>query len=70
MKIKTKTNLKYYNTSRKLLWARQKTSRLKDWEYFQNFTGKRPLGKPRRRCEDNIRKDLEEKGFNAGNWVD
>ena len=22
-------------------------------------TGKRPLGRPRRRCEDNIRKDLE-----------
>ena len=30
--------------------------------------GKRPLGRPRRRCEDNIRMDLEEKGINAGNW--
>ena len=29
-------------------------------------TGKRPLGRPR----DNIRKDLEEIGINAGNWVD
>ena len=28
-------------------------------------TGKRPLGKPRHRWEDNIRMDLE-----AGNWVD
>ena len=33
-------------------------------------TGKRPLGRPRRRREDNIRMDLEEIGINAGNWVD
>jgi hypothetical protein len=33
-------------------------------------TGKRPLGRPRRRWEDNIRMDLEETGINAGNWVD
>ena len=32
--------------------------------------GKRPLGRPRRRWEDNIRLDLEEIGINAGNWVD
>ena len=32
--------------------------------------GKRPFGRPRRRWEDNIRMDLEEKGINAGNWVD
>ena len=33
-------------------------------------TGKRPLGRPWRRWEDNIRKDLEERGINAGNWDD
>ena len=33
-------------------------------------TGKRPLGRPRRRWEDNIRMDLEEIGINAGNWGD
>jgi hypothetical protein len=33
-------------------------------------TGKRPLGSPRRRWEDNIIMDLEEIGINAGNWVD
>ena len=33
-------------------------------------TGIRPLGRPRRRFEDNIRMDLEEIGINAGNWVD
>ena len=33
-------------------------------------TGKRPLGRPMRRCEDSIKMDLEEIGINAGNWVD
>ena len=32
-------------------------------------SGKRPLGRPRRRCEDNIRKDLKEIGINTRNWV-
>ena len=33
-------------------------------------TGKRPLGRPRRRWEDNITIDLEEIGINAKNWAD
>ena len=33
-------------------------------------TGMRPLGRPRRRWEGNIRTDLEEIGISAGNWVD
>ena len=33
-------------------------------------TGRRHLGMPRRRWEENIRMDLEEIGINAGNWVD
>ena len=33
-------------------------------------TGKRPLGRPRRRWEDNISMNLEEICINAGNWVD
>ena len=33
-------------------------------------TGKRPLGRPRRRWEDNIKMNLEEIGINAGNLVD
>ena len=33
-------------------------------------TGKRPMGRPRRRWEDNIRMNLEEIGINAGNLVD
>ena len=33
-------------------------------------TGKVPLGRHKRRWENNIRMDLEEIGINAGNWVD
>ena len=33
-------------------------------------TGKRPLERPRRRWEENIRMDLEEIGINVVNWVD
>ena len=33
-------------------------------------TRKRPLGRSRRRWEENIRIDLEEIGINVGNWVD
>ena len=32
--------------------------------------GKRPLGRPRRRWEDNIRMDLKEIGINTRNWFD
>ena len=39
---------------------------------FKILTGlqERPLERPRRRWEDNIRMDLEEIGINAGDWVD
>ena len=40
-----------------------------DGSTFNILTGKL-LGRPRLRWEDNIRMDLEEKGINAGNWVD
>ena len=33
-------------------------------------TGRRPLGRPRRRWENNIRMDLADIGIIAGNWVD
>ena len=33
-------------------------------------TKKRPLMRPRRRLEDNIRMDLKEVGINMRNWVD
>ena len=33
-------------------------------------TGKRPLGRPRCRWEDNIRMDFKEIGINTRNWVE
>ena len=32
--------------------------------------GKKPLGRPRRRWEDNIRMDLREVGCDPGEWID
>jgi hypothetical protein len=31
--------------------------------------GRRPLGRPRRRWEDNIKMDLWEIGFGDGDWI-
>ena len=60
--------------SRRLRWARHVAKMEEDRSAFNILTGKptrnRPLGRPRRRWEDNIRMDLEEIGINAGNWVD
>ena len=33
-------------------------------------TGKRPLGRPRRRWDDNIRMNLKEISDNMRNWID
>ena len=33
-------------------------------------TGKRPLGRPRHRWEDNIQMDPKEIGLSSRNWVD
>ena len=32
--------------------------------------GKRPLGRPRRRWEDNIKMDLQEVGEGCGDWME
>jgi hypothetical protein len=32
--------------------------------------GKRPQGRPRRRCEDNIKMDLEEVGSGGMDWIE
>ena len=60
--------------SRRLRWAghvaRMEEGRSAFKILTDKPTGKRPLGRPRRRWEDNIRMDLEEIGISAGNWVD
>jgi hypothetical protein len=32
--------------------------------------GKRPLGRPRRKWEDNIKRDLQEVGGGCGDWME
>ena len=60
--------------SRRLRWAGHVVRMEESRSTFKMLTGKhtrkRPLGRPRRRREENIRMDLEEIGINAGNWVD
>ena len=56
------------NESRRLSWVSHVVRMEEGRSAFKIITGKptgkRPLGRPRRRWEDNIRMDL------AGNWVD
>ena len=56
--------------SRRLRWAehvaRMEESRSAFKILTDKPTGKRPLGRPRRRWEDNIRMDLEEIGIMRG----
>ena len=59
--------------SRRLRWAGH-VSRIEGRSAFKNLTSKptskRPLGRPRRRWEDNIRLNLKEIGIITRNWVD
>ena len=60
--------------SRRLRWAGHVARMEKGRSAFKILTGKptgkRPLGRLRRRWEDNIRMNLEEMSINEGNWVD
>ena len=60
--------------SRRLRWAGHVTRMEEGRSAFKILTmkptGKRPLGRRRRRWEDNIRMDLEEIGINAAKLVD
>jgi len=60
--------------SRRLRWAGHVVKMEKGRSAFNILTGKpigkRPLGSPRRRWEDNLRMDLKEIGINTRNLVD
>ena len=59
--------------SRRLRWA-DHIARMEERSSFKILTGKPtgkiPLGRPRRKWEDNIRMDLKEIGINTWNGVD
>ena len=60
--------------SRGLRWAGHAARMEEDRSAFKILaskpTGKRLLGRLRRRWEDNIRMDLKEIGINTRNWID
>ena len=60
--------------SRRLRWAghvaRMEQSRNAYSILVGKPEGKRPLGRPRRRLEDNIKMDLREVGCDPGDWID
>jgi len=60
--------------SRRMTWARHVALMGEDRGVHRVFVGKpegkRPLGRPRRRWEDNIRMDLEVVGWGHGDWME
>jgi hypothetical protein len=60
--------------SRRMRWAwhvaRTGEKRIACRIFVGKAEGKRPLGRPRRRCEDNIKVDLGEIGWSGMDWID
>jgi hypothetical protein len=65
------TNIIRVIKSRRMMWAGHVTRMGKGRYVYRVLVGrpegKRPLGKPRRRCEDNIKMDLMEIGIDGAN---
>ena len=61
-------------TSRRLRWAEHVARMEKSRNAYRVLVGKpegkRPLGRPRGRWEDNIKMDLREVGCDPGEWID
>ena len=60
--------------SRRMRWARH-VARMGEWRRVYRVLvgrpeGKRPLGRPRRSWEDNIKMDLQEVGGGCGDWIE
>jgi len=60
--------------SRGMRWAghvaRMGEDRVVRWVLVGKPEGKRPLGRPRPRWEDNIKMDLQEVGGGGGDWME
>ena len=60
--------------SRRLRWAGHLARMDQSWNTYRVLVGKsqgkRPLGRPRRRWEDNIKMYLREVGCDPGEWID
>jgi hypothetical protein len=59
--------------SRRLRWAGHVARMVEGRGVYRDLVGrpegKRPLGRPRRRWEDNIKMDLREIGIDGANWI-
>ena len=60
--------------SRRMRWALH-VARMEEGKVVHKVSvgkpeGKRPLGRPRRRWEDNIKMDLEDMGRSCGDWTE
>jgi hypothetical protein len=59
--------------SRRMRWARHMARMGEGRGVYRVLVGrsegKRPLGRPRRRWDDNIKLDLREIGINGANWI-
>jgi hypothetical protein len=60
--------------ARRMRWAGHVARMGEVWGVYNIFVGRpegrRPLGRPRRRWEDNIKMDLGEIGFGDVDWID
>ena len=56
--------------SRRMRWAGHVARMREDRGVHGVPEGKRPLGRPRRRWEDNIKMDLQEVGGGPGDWME
>jgi hypothetical protein len=67
------TNIVSVIKSRKLRWAGHVARMGEGRGVYKVLVvrpeGKRPLGRPRRRWEDNIKMDLREIGIDGSNWI-
>jgi hypothetical protein len=72
--IFTKTNIVRVVKSRRMRWAGHVARMGEDRGVHRVLVGKpegkRPLGRPRRRWEDNIKMDLQEVGGSRGDWME
>jgi hypothetical protein len=60
--------------SRRIRWVRACSTHGEKRNVYRilvkNPGGKRPLGRPRRRWEDNIKLDLKDMGWDGMDWID
>jgi hypothetical protein len=71
--IEVPTNIVRVFKSRRMWWAGHVASMRDGRGVYRVLVGrpgkKRPLGRPRRRWEDNMKLDLREIGIDGANWI-